>query len=100
MAGFLPSAPSPALLCLPEGIIHLALSLSTTLSGRTHTDPANTLILMRGMFTWLQGKSKRWESEKGFCFFFLNLCNEHDQEKGGPKEKKRASSKCFQMLLL
>lgn len=64
MAGFLPSALSPALLCLLEGIIHLALSLSTTLSGRTHTDPANTLILIGGMFTWLQGKSKRWESEK------------------------------------
>lgn len=40
MAGFLPSALPPAPLCLLEGIIHLALSLYTTLSGRTHTGHA------------------------------------------------------------
>lgn len=63
MAGFLPSALPPAPLCLLEGIIHLALSLYTTLSGCTHTGHADTLILIRGMFTWLQGKVKRWETE-------------------------------------
>lgn len=36
MAVFLPSALSASPLCLPEGIIHLALSLYTMLSGCTH----------------------------------------------------------------
>lgn len=67
MAGFLPSALPPAPLCLLEGIIHLALSLYTTLSGRTHTGHADTLIPIRGMFTWLQGKVKRWETEGGIA---------------------------------
>lgn len=66
MAGFLPSAQPPAPLYLLQGIIHLALSLYTMLSGRAHTGHASTLTLIRGMFTWLQSKFKRWQTEARF----------------------------------
>lgn len=101
MAGCLPSALSPAPLCLLEGIIHLALSLYThAILAHTHRPCKHTLILIRGLFTWPQGKVKRWETHRGIAGKVWKLkptCDEEDQTQkvDRKKESKQASSKCF-----